>query len=166
MTSLLSASDSPLNPFSALLIALLTPLAILPVVVADVGGTYEAGVPLEAATDLTPVPKDFNDTLVSVVAGKVSSTPEATIELYVEVFVVWLVVCAEGGQGDRLDVLQTTLVRVYSEVTVAIVEDASSRPCNKVGAVLFALVAVVAVEFTPLDAVADALIAQAEYSVV
>lgn len=172
MTSFLLESESPLKPSSALLMALLIPLATLSVPLAVVGGTYEAGVPLEAETDLAPVPNVFGDTLVSVVAGKVRSTPEGTMEVYVEVFVVWLVVCAEGGQMDRPVVLQTTLVSVYSIVAVPIVEDAdadvvAARSSNSIGgSVLFAFVAVLAVELAPLDVVAEALIAQAEYNVV
>lgn len=81
MTSLLSDAESPLKLSSALLMALLVPLATLSVPLAFVGGTYEAGVPLEAETDWAPVPNVFVDTLVSVVAGNVRSTPEATIEV-------------------------------------------------------------------------------------
>lgn len=170
MTSLLLDSESPLKLSSALLMALLIPLATLSVPLAVVGGTYEAGVPLEAETDWAPVPNVFVDTLVSVVAGNVRSTPEGTIDMYVEVLVVWLVVCAEGGQTDRPVVLQTTLVSVYSVVAVPIVEDADEVVArssnNRGGTVLFAFDAVLAVKLAPLDVVAEALIAQAEYKVV
>lgn len=172
MTNFLLESESPLKPSSALLMALLMPLATLSVPLAVVGGTYEAGVPLEAETDLAPVPNVFGDTLVFVVAGKVRSTPEGTMEVYVEVLVVWLVVCPDGGQIDRPVVLQTTLVSVYSIVAVPMVEDAdtnvvTARSSNSIGgSVLFASVAVLAVELAPLDVVAEALIAQAEYRVV
>lgn len=79
-------------------------------------------------------------------------------------------VCAEGGQTDRPVVLQTTLVSVYSVVAVPIVEDAdvvvARSSNNRGGSVLFACDAVLAVELAPLDVVAGALIAQAEYKVV
>lgn len=81
MISFLLESESPLKPSSALLMALLIPLATLSVPLAVVGGTYEAGVPLEAETELAPVPNVFGDTLVFVVAGNVRSTPEGTKEV-------------------------------------------------------------------------------------
>lgn len=85
---------------------------------------------------------------------------------------VWLVVCAEGGQIDRPVVLHTTLVSVYSIVAVPIVEDADADEVvarsfsNIGGSVLLACAAVLAVELAALDVVAGALMAQAEYNVV